>query len=205
MKENSMLVIIIETSFSYCSTVKCFKWKTKSCVSTQEPEFCELDHRRDEELFPSAGDTTVAIQSPLFERLRDRPPSQQAFGKQYFCLYNVSLSCTSGRVAISSTQRTTWAGNATDCRNYVAFYTNSSSSDLNVRYCGGSQRKYMTELDSDSFIAVMWSDEKMNRGLFEFVASCREELATQPPSTTEGSGSQIGSGQPLKQISGLCS
>lgn len=162
---------------------------------------CSLTARNDAEI----KGLPQSIQSPKFDENVSR---NKTFGQRFFCVYNVSMStsCQSGSVDIQATERSSWPNRANpDCENYVAFYSNSSRQNPDLRYCGNDMafRRPRT-LYSNSFIAIMWSDHENNYGAFEFDVSCRNDPApiagsTATPATsvaateTEGSaGGDIG-------------
>ncbi len=139
-----------------------------------QPEICELStSNREIDSMPipvSARHLTATLLSPQFNSLRNK--TNQIFGRRYFCIYNVSLSCPRNAVEITSvSEHTTWPGNSNrDCHNYVAFHTSRNSTHLNDRFCGGQFRR---PLQGRSFLAVMWTDERNNNGTFQFTASCQ--------------------------------
>ena len=87
---------------------------------------------------------------------------------------------------IESTIATTWLKNLTptetgQCRNYLAFYDrNATLSDLQIplqnnMYCGG-QEAFILEITTDSFTAILWTEEgEKRRGGFQFLVKCKEE------------------------------
>ena len=155
---------------SLCSTAKCYRWKTRTC--RDGPNICELHNKTKDSMdtiFPHS--QTATLRSPQFNE--NRP--NHLFGRSYFCLYNVSLNCPRQSVVIASTGRTTWPGENTNCENYIAFYTNPNQTvpQPGRKFCGEDQ--YRTTLDSDSFLAVMWTNNVSNRGNFEFSATCNQE------------------------------
>ena len=174
--------------------MKCYKWIARDCENWNDhsSEFCELEHRP-EDSGPINGTHLV---SPQFDRLVAKKRMQR-FGKAYFCVYNVSMSCPSNAVTIATSNRTTWPAKSDTaaCENYVAFYSNSSRTyyDQGNRYCG--QPGYNTTLYNDSFIAVMWTNHRNNFGVFEFTARCSDHQAPSAPTTSTPPASEItGSG-----------
>ncbi len=140
--------------------------------------------------------------------LSDEPTQQRtlsspmSFRKKFLCVTNVSLNCPRRSVRITSTAGNNWP-NGTDgtnpgCKNYVAFITNNSKIDEAHRFCGckttmdpgclmlGSELIFQTVLDSDSFLAVMWTKDAWTKGKFEFHVTCNEDDREESPK--EGSG-----------------
>lgn len=104
------------------------------------------------------------------------------------------MSCPSNNVIIESTDTTDWpkrqntdCHDTNTCENYVAFYTDRNSNKITREFYG--QNNYMTTLDSNSFLAILWTNKEPNSGSFEFRATCNSNVL---PSTTsageEGSG-----------------
>jgi hypothetical protein len=112
-------------------------------------------------------------------------------------VYNVSLNCPHNSVVVESTPRTNWPRQQNTschqsvggCENYVAFYEDRNSTIISREFYG--QRNYRHVLNSDSFLAVMWTNRVPNEGIFEFNARCHHEVV-QPlsPTAEEGSGNQ---------------
>ena len=160
--------------------MKCFTWETRTC--TGEGEKCRLnpDEVRDIE----ATKLTAVLKSPRYEQV-----SRKSWGRRFFCLYNVSLSCPGNAVTIQKIDtidhKLTWSRDAKDRSNYVNFYTNQRSEGLPAYQYYDSEAIFDHRLESSSFLAVMWnSDPKYkNRGKFEFHARCVESDPTQPPAT----------------------
>ena len=163
--------------------MQCFKWKTRQC--DEGADICELKPRA-EYNGPIDIHNGHFLLSPNYKILEKQPI--QTFGKSFFCLYNVSLDCPSGSVLIQSSQRTNWARSQdrAKCENYVAFTSDRDNRRINDAdtFCGG-QEEFDTTLNSDSFLAIMWSTQDPNRGIFEFSATCKSEESN----NGEGSGS----------------
>ena len=179
--------------FHSCSTVQCFRWKTRQC--REGPEVCELQSwpRTKYNVDITATDYSASLLSPGYEKLEKL--ETQSFGKSFFCLYNVSLNCPAKSVIIRSTQNSNWARNQyPECNSYVAITANRNSTvDPSNKYCGGAD--FHTVLDDDSFLAIMWTSQRRNNGIFELDVRCNEvESFVSPPTTTEeeeeGSGGQ---------------
>ena len=104
----------------------------------------------------------------------------QSFGRYFFCVYNVSLSCPQNSVIVESTARTNWPRQQDTschqseggCENYVAFYDDRDSSIISREFYG--QDNYIHSLNSDSFLAVTWTNTDQNDGIFEFLANCND-------------------------------
>ena len=161
-------------------------------------EICELENREDESVpIPvSFRGQRATLSSPRFESLRSRNKKQ--FGRRYFCVFNVSLSCARNAVDISSvSEHMTWPGQPnSDCQNYVAFYSDRNSTSWNDRFCGNEPVAFRRKLQGSSFLAVMWSDQRNNIGTFQFTASCEQRpTSLHPPSPAQaeavGSGMEI--------------
>lgn len=152
--------------------MKCFKWRTKSCLGGTE--FCELIEQDTTDL--NQGQVTY-LTSPGFNKFLNK--NRKRFSNRLFCIYRVSLDCSGdqGSVDIQSTVRTNWTMDPQGCRDYVAFYTNNSSSrQPDHQFCSGdSKNVYRKRLDSTSFVAVLWTDKDDNEGIFEFQAKCSEQ------------------------------
>lgn len=154
--------------FSTSSAVRCFKWKVRQCSDETK---CELQEggRPSGSIDVSPHGETYLL-SPGFQTRVTNQSGKQLFGRRYFCIYNVSMSCPSRSVTVQKTDaRTTWPGTTSAEDNYVAFYTNSSAKSTNYIY-KDSSTPFSRTLHSDSFIAIMWSNK--NKGHFEFTASC---------------------------------
>ena len=153
-------------------------------------EFCLLKHRP-EDSGPIYGATNTAhLKSPRFDQLVAKN-RQQTFGRAYFCVYNVSMSCPSNAVDIITSSQTTWpVVNNTNRENYVAFYSNSNKE----KYAQGDlfygQPGYNTTLYNDSFIAVMWTNHSNNKGVFGFTARCSNHPAPSPPTAATSPASE---------------
>ena len=179
-------------SFS-CSTMKCFRWKTRACSST--PDICEYTKRRNfnDPIMASSSLHSAVLLSPAHNNLVSS--EDQSFGHHFFCMYNVSLSCPQNSVIIESTARTNWPRQQDTschqseggCENYVAFYDDSDSNIISREFYG--QRSYRHSLNSDSFLAVMWTNTVRNEGIFELLASCNNnQFVSVIPTGGEGSG-----------------
>ena len=158
--------------------------------SSDDTEICEL---HDEKKRPSGSvselqETTRYLRSPGFET-RVTNQSKQVFGRRYFCIFNVSMSCPSKSVTVQKTERTTWPGSEHAETNYAVFYTDRNDKNFNNLY-KNSSIPFSRTLDSDSFIAIMWSD--INTGYFEFKASCNQEEGSGDEDTDLNLGVQQG-------------
>ena len=172
------------TFLSLCSTMQCFKWKTRQC--DEGADICELKRRTEHNGPIDNEDNSASLLFPNYKVL-EKPP----FGKSFFCLYNVSLDCPSG-VHIQSSQKTNWARSQdrAKCENYVAFNSDRDNKRIDDAdtFCGGEE-EFDTTLNSDSFLAIMWTTQDPNRGIFEFSATCNSEATSLDSSNEEGSGS----------------
>ena len=169
--------------------MKCFRWRTKTCSNT--PDICVYREREEKfNGFISASDHAAMLLSPNYNNLESS--EDQSFGRYFFCVYNVSLSCPQNSVIIESTARTNWPRQQDTschqseggCENYVAFYDDRDSSIISREFYG--QKNYTHPLDSDSFLAVMWTNSDRNDGVFEFLASCNNNTFVSETSTVGG-------------------
>ena len=170
--------------------MQCFKWKTRQC--DEGADICELKPRAEYNgPIDIHNGHSASLLSPNYKILEKQPI--KTFGKNFFCLYNVSLDCPSGgSVIIQSSQKTNWAGSQdrAKCENYVAFTSDRDNKRIDDAdtFCGGEE-EFDTTLNSDSFLAIMWSTQDPNRGIFEFSATCNSETTSLDSSNGEGSGS----------------
>ncbi len=133
-------------------------------------------------------DQSAMLLSPGYERYVNQ--DNQRFGKRFFCLYNVSLNCRSESVVIRSTHTTTWPrGPNPECKNYISFLPDrDSKTDSSLQFCGGNN--FRVVLESNSFLAVMWTTSDANDGVFGFDASCRALPDGVTQAAQEGSGQE---------------
>lgn len=169
--------------------MQCYRWKTRACSTG--PDICEFSDRSKFNDDIMTSDQSATLLSPGYVDLENKP--EQTFGHHFFCVYNVSLNChrRARGVTIQSTYKTNWPkGPNHDCQNYLAFTTDSNSSRITHQYCG--QVNYRTALESNSFLAVMWTNKYRNNGIFEFQAMCNEPRLFAPTLVTseEGSGDE---------------
>jgi hypothetical protein len=165
--------------------MQCYRWKTRACSTG--PDVCEYSDRTKFNDGIMATDQSAALFSPGYANLINQ--DRQTFGHHFFCIYNVSLSCPGKSVVVQSTNSTNWPRDPNpDCQNYVSFSTARNSSRITQQFCG--QRNYRAVLESDSFLAVFWTNKYRNNGIFEFRATCDEQEVFFAPSldTKEGSG-----------------
>ena len=160
--------------------MQCFKWKTRQCEVGAD--ICELKGRSKYNRDIINIDQSATLFSPGFEKLEKL--TDQTFGKSFFCLYNVSLTCPGRRsVVIKSTEKTNWARSQQNptCDSYVAFVANEGNRRANEAdtFCG--EADFRTILDTDSFLAVMWTTQERNSGIFEFDVTCNEESVFDAP------------------------
>jgi hypothetical protein len=160
--------------------MQCYRWKTRACSTG--PDVCEYTNRT------KFNDDIISatLFSPGHADLVNQ--ETQTFGHHFFCIYNVSLSCPRTSVVVESINSTNWPRDPNpDCQNYVSFSTDRNSSRITQQFCG--QRNYRTVLDSDSFLAVFWTNKYRNNGIFEFRATCNEqEVFLAPTLDTNSSG-----------------
>ena len=167
--------------------MKCFRWRTRTCSNT--PDICVYIEREKFNDKIRVLDRSAMLLSPDYTNLVSS--EDQSFGRHMFCVYNVSLSCPQNSVIIKSTARTNWprqqdtsCHHEGGCENYVAFYDDRDSSIISREFYG--QKNYTHSLDSDSFLAVMWTNTDRNDGVFEFSAKCNDNPFVSETSTGGG-------------------
>ena len=156
--------------------MRCFRWRTWACLHTRD--LCRYRPRLSG-LNITTSSHHATLFSPKHSILLSR--EDQSFGPRFFCVYNVSLNCPRKSVVIESTAETTWPKqqdascrqSGGGCENYVAFYDDQNSKIVSHEFHG--QRNYRHVLSSDSFLAVMWTSEQQNNGIFEFLARCNDQ------------------------------
>ena len=170
-------------TFLYCSTRRCFKWKARRCED--ETEKCGLLDKSNATIL-AIQNVEATLSSP------NNPETRSDWGKQYFCIYNVSLGCSGNAVEISLAKndesQSYWPQDSDNCENYVAFYANQENSSSVQPYCG--RTNFINQrLESSSFLAILWSTGK-NDGFFKLHAKCTAPLPTAQPAInpTESSG-----------------
>lgn len=171
-------ILTINVSLFPSSTMRCFKWRAKRCSGLNGPqELCNLQNRQTEEIELINNDEEAHLYSPAFNSAILDP--NHAWGKKYFCIYNVSLSCPGNAKIERINHLTTWPHKTEGCHNYVAFYNDRSSSSYEHQHCGTAPA-FGGEMQGSSFMAIMWnSGDSKNKGTFEFRASCADPRPTQ--------------------------
>ena len=158
--------------------MKCFRWKTRACSYT--PDICEYTERMNfnDPITMTCNKSAVLLSPDHNDLVLEK---DQSFGHHFFCVYNVSLNCPQNGVIIKTTEATNWPRQQDTschqseggCENYVAFYDDRNSSIISREFYG--QENYTHYLNSDSFLAVMWTNAVKNEGIFEFLASCNTQ------------------------------
>ena len=165
--------------------MKCFKWRTKLCLNSENAELCNLmnQEKYSMDLTPSFsnGSEYVMLRSPGFE--------DNKYRNRQLCIYNVSLdSCPGKHVDIKSVNRNDVVFQ--DEGDYLAFYTNRDQVTADRSVSGSNVNGYWTTLDSNTFLLVMWTNFSVSNGRFEMQAKCSDHsVPTSPSVTTEEEGS----------------
>lgn len=167
--------------------MKCFRWKTWSCGN--EREACEIfpSRKREEEILQLTDrDQTAHIRSPKFNKYINKAPKNRRFTRRTMCIYNVSLSCPGNSVKIQSIDENTDWRLDDNCRDYVAFYTNRSSTKPELkRFCNGTYKNKILQSNSGAFFAVMFTDQDDDIGIFDLKATCIADEATREDKENE--------------------
>ena len=163
--------------------MKCFKWGTKKCQDSNIEEKCKLyfqdEYNPEIEDFDSNGQTRV-LQSPGFTR------KHRGAKNRHFCVYNVSLNCSGHHTELYTTEdnsrSNTWE--TRKCADYVKFYTNSLT-ESDEELCGENFGYFRATLNSNSFLAILWTDTNKSFGKFQIVARCGSAIIPPPPQPPE--------------------
>ena len=149
--------------------MKCYKWRTaEQCISGHHLH-CSLKDRLDEEkaseYLKTISDSLITLHSPNSER--ERP----YYLNNNFCIYNVSLDCPGKIVCLTSKLNYALADSNT-CQDYLWFSTSSNGHPRKI--CGNDIIDFSDSLHTQSFIVVLWSNNKQSEGKFEIEARCTD-------------------------------
>ena len=166
--------------------MQCYKWQTKTCSGGND--LCQLQKTAQSNFIRRVinGKESITLQSPDFV-------TQDTVRNRYFCIYNVSLSCPAG-VNLAAKAVTSPITDDTNCNDYLAIYTDNRGENIHRRKLCGDEitQDYTTQLPSDSFSMVLWTDKVDNvEARFEFEATCSAAIATEPVPMDTGSGNSI--------------
>ena len=101
------------------------------------------------------------------------PSKKSNKGRRYFCVYNISLQCPDESVEIRHANNLTWP--KSNHQNYVAFYANRSEETLDDQVFGDDNNHFPIRLETSSFMAILYTNNKDFKGYFEFIAQCTTE------------------------------
>lgn len=143
---------------------------------------CLLKDRYNTSLPVAPSGRSVTLRSPGF----DEPIP--FYHNNNFCIYNVSLDCPGEIVHLSSKSTDYSLADGSTCQDYLWFDT-SSDTHLSVdsKICGDAIGQFNATVNTQSFIGILWSNEKDSEGRFEIEARCSEQ-----PVPTRGSDESSG-------------
>lgn len=163
--------------------MKCYKWRTAEQCTSGHHLHCSLKDRLDEEkaseYLQTISDTLITLHSPNSER--ERP----YYLNYNFCIYNVSLDCPGKIVRLISKLNYALSDNNT-CQDYLWFST--SSNGLPQKICGSDIIDFNDSLHTQSFMAILWSNNEQSEGKFEIEARCTDHSI---PVDSESSGDSL--------------
>lgn len=168
--------------FSYFnSTMKCFKWRTADRCKTGHPLRCSLKHRTitlEKEVSVTPDDQSATLFSPSFQ-------NQSFYRNNNFCVYNISLDCPGKIVSLTSKLADYGLADAATCQDYLWFDTSFYGQSQKI--CGDAIRNFKDSVHTQSFIAILWTNENNSEGKFEVEARCTDQYI--PTAEPEYSGS----------------
>ena len=166
--------------------MRCFKWRTaEDCDSDTGYDLrCSLRERSlaldENKVQVGPDDRFVGLHSP-------RSPGQKnqaTYRNNNFCIYNISLDCPGEIVTLTSKSSEHSLSDNHTCQDYLWFDTSSNGQPQKI--CGDEIGSFSDHINTQSFIAVFWSNANTNKGSFEIEAHCSEHSV--PTITPESSG-----------------
>lgn len=163
------------------STMTCFKWSTKMCLNTEgADEICKLSPKPklNMAIMPKDEEQSRTFFSPGIHRNRNY--------NRIFCIYNVTLKCPGRQAILSAKERTLPFGE--NCGDYLAIYTDPSNPIPKEKVCGNEiDPNFKMTLNSNTFLAILWTNRKTSSGKFEIEAKCGDMIQDHD----EGSGDML--------------
>ena len=159
--------------------MKCFKWRTAEQCAGHHLR-CSLKNRavaveKQVELTPHIQSATFF--SPSYQ-------NQSFYRNNNFCIYNISLNCPGKIVTLTSKLANGILADAETCQDYLWFSTSFYGHPHKL--CGNMTTDFRDTLHTQSFIAVLWTNQVNSEGMFEIEARCTESSV--PTVVSESSG-----------------
>ena len=155
--------------------MKCFKVRTADrCWGGAHHLRC-LTKRRSKQV----NESQLVIEGPLRQSVIMYSPGYHKtypfYMNRNFCVYNISLDCPGQRVTLNSKPNTLQLSDGDTCQDYLWFDTSSSGQPRRV--CGNEIVNFNDTTHATSFLAVLWTNEKISTGRFEIEARCNQVQA----------------------------
>lgn len=163
--------------------MKCFKWKSaENCQNGPHHLRCSLRNRAgaEEDITVGLNRRSATLYSPIYNRSHT-----PFYLNNNFCIYNISLDCAGEIVSLTSKLTDYGLSDKDTCQDYLWFSTSSNGQPR--RICGDDIIGFRDNLQTQSFLGILWSNEKNSEGKFQIEARCtgRSISTSEPESSGE--------------------
>ena len=155
----------------------------EECQSGPHHLRCSLRNRTgaEEDVTVGLNRRSATLYSPFYNRTH-----VPFYLNNNFCIYNISLDCPGEIVSLTSklTNPEYGLSDKDTCEDYLWFSTSSNGHPKKI--CGDEIIGFSDNLLTQSFLGILWSNEKNSEGKFEIESRCTGH--TIPTSEHESSG-----------------